>query len=208
MDGIWLSGVVIYRLVSHVFSVPMPPLAKRPFLSLWRAPICIFWMQRESIIATLPETDQIITITQLVFTHDGNKLVYQLDSGRIALWDIPSGRVQAVLTEGMDPPVTIVISPDDKWIALGSLSQTKIWDIAQEQFVREMPRGGAFQFSVDGRRLLFEDDPYLVIYDTSTWNKISERILVPEESTISMPTRLTCPSWRCAIKGWRTILAQ
>ncbi len=52
--------------------------------------------------------------------------------------------------------------------------------MAQEQFVADIPRGGGSQFSADGHRLLFEDYPYLLIYDTSTWKPVSERILMPD----------------------------
>ena len=138
--------------------------------------------EKESVIATLPETGQVVTVVQMVFSHDGNRLIYLLDSGRVAIWDIPSARIQTVITEEMESPESagVSISPDDKWIVVGNWLQTRIWDVAQEKFVVEIPRGGGSQFSADGRKLLFADYPYLLVYDTSTWEKVSERILMPD----------------------------
>jgi hypothetical protein len=138
--------------------------------------------EKASIIATLPETGQVVTVVQLAFSPDGNRLIYVLDSGRIAIWDIPSGRIQAVISEGTDSPQTVLvtISPDNQWIVVADSVQTRIWDVAQEQFVLDIPRGWAFQFSADGRKLLFGDYPYLVVYDTDTWDQVSERILMPD----------------------------
>jgi hypothetical protein len=133
-----------------------------------------------SIIASVLETQEPVTVNRLAFSHDGNRLIYSFDTGRIEVWDIPSGRIQTVLSEETDLPEGIVVSPDGKWIALGGWSETRLWDVAQEQFVPDIPRGGASQFSADGHRLLLEDYPYLLLYDTSTWEQISERILMPD----------------------------
>lgn len=135
----------------------------------------------ESIIATLPETGQVITVTQLIFTHDGNKLIYGLDSGRIALWDIASGQIQTVITEETTSPEYFGISPDDKWIAVASEFLTRIWDLAQEKFIIQL-NAPAAQFSEDGQRLLFADSSNLSLgaYETNTWQKVSERIIYPD----------------------------
>jgi WD40 repeat protein len=134
----------------------------------------------ESLVATLPETGQELTVTQLKFTKDGNKLVYGLDSGKVQIWDVASGRIQAVINEKADDSLDFAISPNDKWIALENRGLHKIWDIAGEKFIAELPNGGFSLFSADGQRLLIEDYPYLVFYDTSTWQKTNQQILMPD----------------------------
>jgi WD40 repeat protein len=163
-----------------VFAVYAASCEESSFDTVAHAYAYIIDAEKESVIATLPETGQVVTVVQLVFSPDGNRLIYALDSGRISIWDIPSGRIQAVISEETDFPESVVVSPDDKWIVLGGFRQSRIWDVANGQFVRDIPRGGAFKFSGDGHRLLFTDYPYLAVYDTSTWEQVSERILMPD----------------------------
>ncbi len=137
----------------------------------------------ESVIATLPETGQVLTVGQLVFTQDGNKLIYSLDSGKVQVWDIASGKIQSVILEDGAGSSYFDISPDDKWIALYADDLTRIWDIAGKKFVVEIPSLGAAFFSTDGQKLLVEDYPFLVVYSTGTWQKLSEQVLMPDGIT-------------------------
>jgi WD40 repeat protein len=139
----------------------------------------------ESILASLPETGQVTTVTQMAFSPDGNQLIYGLSSGRVAIWDVPSGEIQAVLSEGSPAALTFGVSPDGKWIAVASEHTTHIWDITEGSYVHELPNGrgeynGVPQFSADGKKLLIADFPFLVIYDTSTWQELSVQIGMPD----------------------------
>ena len=140
--------------------------------------------QSGSIITTLPETGQEVTVSRLGFTHDGTKLVYDFYNaglGKTVLWDVPGDRLLADLSDPADPDLGFAaISPDDRWIVMANFTQAKIWDVEQERYVAEIPEYGASRFSADGTQLLFENYPYLVVYDTSTWEKVNQRILLPD----------------------------
>lgn len=136
-----------------------------------------------SIIATLPETGQVLTVTHLAFTHDGNKLLYSLTSGKVQVWDIASGKIQSVISEDGAGFSYFDISPDDKWIALYADDLVRIWDMAEENFVVEIPSLGPAFFSADGQKLLVGDHPFLVVYSTGTWQKLSEQVMMPDGNT-------------------------
>lgn len=152
----------------------------------------------ENVIATLPETGQKVTIGRLAFTRDSNKLIYAVDtskfdpntyayepSGKTQIWDIPSGRLEPVPNPDT---LSFVVSPDEKWRALeyadasATEFQTKIWDVAAGKFaVEPLGSGLPASFSTDGQRLLVDDTPYFTVYDTSTWQKVSQQLLKPDE---------------------------
>jgi WD40 repeat protein len=153
----------------------------------------------ESIIATLPETGQDVSVGGLEFTHDSKKLIYGVDtttydqahdfagqqSGNIQIWDIASGTAQTVTT---DPDAGgLLISPDDRTLLLTFFPApdyqgiTKAWDAASGTLGPELPISGSpVAFSPDGHRMLVEDGPYFVVYEAGTWQKISQQLLVPD----------------------------
>lgn len=139
--------------------------------------------ETESIIATLPETGQELTVKHLAFTHDGNKLIYILESGKAQIWDIASGEIQSVIAEDGTGFSYFDISPNDKWVALHPDDQIRIWDIVGQKFVAEIPGLGPAFFSADGQKLLVADHPFLVVYSTSTWQKLSEQVMKPDGNT-------------------------
>lgn len=153
------------------------------FETVAHAYLFILDTETEDIIATLPETGQELTVGHLAFTHDENKLIYSLKSGKVQVWDIPSGKIQSVITEDGAGFSYFDISPDDKWIALYADDLIRIWDMAGENFVVEIPSLGPAFFSADGQKLLVADHPFLVVYSTSTWQKLIEQVMMPDGNT-------------------------
>ena len=137
--------------------------------------------QTEQVIAKLPETGQILTVGNLSFTHDSSKLVYAVYPNTIHIWDIKTGQVEKTFSDPDLYPGSYSISADDKFIALGFASQLKIWDLTQKAYVKEFPNYGSPIFSADGPRLLVYD-PVLKIYDTNTWQEISQQNMMPTDS--------------------------
>jgi hypothetical protein len=150
------------------------------FGTVAHAYLFILDVQAENIIATLPETGEELTVEQLAFTPDGNKLVYALDSGKVQVWDINSEQIESVISQGGSGSAYFDISPNNKWIVLYEENSNKIWDIAEERLVVEIPNLGPAFFSADGQKLLVADHPFLVVYSTSTWQKLSEQVLMPD----------------------------
>jgi WD40 repeat protein len=148
-----------------------------------------------SLITSIPENEDFTTIDALAFTPDGNKLIYATRPGKLAVWDIPSAKIESEFeqfdenTQIKDPRV----SPDGHWVAYvvidltsgagifrarnlenGGLSkETPINVIKRGYPVAETSATGwGPQFSGDSRRLLVSTDEAFIIYDTTTWNEI------------------------------------
>jgi WD40 repeat protein len=123
----------------------------------------------ESVIASIPENEAGTTIADVAFTHDGEKLIYAIHPGKIAVWDIASGQVEAVLWEEETSTPRISVSPDGKWIALKTADRVNLWDTVLEEFVAEIPAYFRPLFSADSGRILVYRDEEFVIYETGTW---------------------------------------
>jgi WD40 repeat protein len=126
----------------------------------------------ESVISIISENEPETTIADLAFTHDGQGLIYAIQPGKIALWEMTSQTVESILWEGETSAPKITVSPDGKWIALKTTDQVKIWDLANAEFVAEMPAFIRPQFSADGGRILVYGDGEFIIYETGTWTEL------------------------------------
>jgi WD40 repeat protein len=144
------------------------------------------------IITRFPETGQALTITGLSFTNDSRKLVYEVSThGPVEawnehyifrIWDMESAQVEFTM-EG-DGTLGWDISPDDKWLSLDYADHVEIWDFALKKLVTKLPSSWYpfAVFSKDGRKLLLYNDPYLTVYDTNTWQPLSDQALMPQPS--------------------------
>jgi len=127
------------------------------------------------VIATLPETGQILTIYHLAFTHDSRKLLYDAGDHTLKIWDIETAKVETTITDESFYAAGYDISYDDKWLALGFEGNVRIWDFSQKKFALDLPSYGFPVFSVDGQKLLVDEATSLAIYDTGTWQLISDQ---------------------------------
>jgi len=173
-----------------LFELFTPSCEATMFGTVAHAFLLILDAKTEEIVATLPETGEELTVDRLAFTHDSKKLVYRTSDSRalltgsgtgrevkIGVWDVPSGSLQAELPNAG----WFEISPDDKWMAVDLADGIKLWDLATEEVIAEVPEGIFPQYiSQDGQRALMEDSPYLTVYDTGTWEKVSQHLLWPD----------------------------
>lgn len=126
----------------------------------------------QDVIGTVPENKADITIADLAFTNDGKKLIYAIQPGRFAIWDVAAGQIETVLWEGETSAPKIAISPDGNWVALKTSDQVNIWDSANGEFVAEIPANFRPQFSADSSQLLVYYDKKFNIYETGTWKEL------------------------------------
>ena len=136
------------------------------------------------LIATLPETGQALTVENLLFTPDGSKLVYTIYPSTIHIWDMETAQAETTFTD--ESPYQSLydgdydISPDGRFLAMGSETRAKIWDLDKKKFVKELATYGLPVFSADGHEMLLYNYPLITIYDTSTWQKIREQEMMPD----------------------------
>jgi WD40 repeat protein len=126
----------------------------------------------ETLLQAIPENEPKTTIADLAFTPDGEKLIYAVQPGKVAMWDVPAGQAEVTLWEGEMSAPAITVSPDGKWIALKTIDEVQIWDTAGEEFVAEIPGYFRPQFSRDSQKLLVYHDRKFVIHETDTWAEI------------------------------------
>lgn len=136
--------------------------------------------QTGEVIASIPETE--VSISSLVFTSDGEKLVYAVNPVRIVIWDIARQEVERTLWKDevtyLYPQVAI--SPDDSMIAAVYADTLLVWQTAGGDLLAQIPAavsGGYLpQFSADGSRLAVftrDDGNEIMVYDTGDWSRVS-----------------------------------
>jgi WD40 repeat protein len=127
---------------------------------------------RETSVGVIPENEPSTTVSALAFTQDGEKLIYAIQPGKIAVWDIASQQMETVLLEGEMSMPRIVVSPDGRWIALKTAEQTQVWSTEAEDFVAELPGSFRPQFSADSGRILVYSAEEFIVYETGTWMEL------------------------------------
>jgi WD40 repeat protein len=91
------------------------------------------------------------------FTPDGKSLVSSSDDGTVRLWDVVTGKIQAVIQGDSAPGSPMALAPDGRAIALRNSKDIRIVDIrSQQERVALEPSETAlvgFVFSADSRLL-------------------------------------------------------
>lgn len=137
----------------------------------------------EDLVAVLPETEADTTITDVAFTHAGDRLFYTLhhskSDSRLFVWEMSAQEAEPYQWAGPGYP-SIDISPDDRWLALDNLllddttGRVSVWDLTSGQLARELPAGYYRpQFSSDGTKLAVAPYQQSVVYDTGTWEEVA-----------------------------------
>jgi hypothetical protein len=126
----------------------------------------------ESVIETVPEKQPDTTITDLAFTPDGNKLVYALYPGKVAVWDMSTSEMEAVIWEGESVAPRLAVSPDGHWIAIKTTDQVQVWDATIGKIETQIPGYFRPQFSADSQRILVYHDRKFVVHETDTWTEL------------------------------------
>ncbi|MFT3891624.1 MAG: hypothetical protein QM730_08335 [Anaerolineales bacterium] len=126
----------------------------------------------EEVISIVPENEPDTTVATLAFTRDGKKVIYGVQPGKFAVWDIASNQIESVLWEGEMTMPRIAVSPDSKWIALKTTDKTQIWSTETNEFVAELPAFYRPVFSADSARIVVYNDDEFVVYETGTWAEL------------------------------------
>jgi WD40 repeat protein/serine/threonine protein kinase len=116
------------------------------------------------------------TVSSVAFSPDGKTLATGSQFNRVRLWDIASGREEAVLQEHGDSSVwSIVFSPDGKTLAAGNSQGTvRLWEVCSGRQLPGFFRGHtdairALAFSPDGLTLATgSDDSTARLWDVTT----------------------------------------
>ncbi len=123
----------------------------------------------ESVVQVIPENQADTTIADLAFTPDGEKLIYAVYPGKFVIWDVTSKQIESTLWEGETSAPRVAISPNGAWIALKTTDQVEIWDVANKEFVAELPAFYRPQFSADNKQVAVYSNRAFIVYDTGTW---------------------------------------
>lgn len=87
-------------------------------------------------ILTLP-----VSLPYLVFSHDNELLIGANRDGTIIMWDFPKLRERATLKAPEGSLNSIIISPDDRWLASSGLfgdKTVRLWDLKSRQLTKPL----------------------------------------------------------------------
>ena len=132
--------------------------------------------ETEQVISRLPDYPADTTITDLDFTHDGEKLLIATDPGKVEVLNVVSGQVGSVVWQGVGYPL-VTISPDDRWAALSDFQQVNIIDLATGDTLAQLSESYSLlapapYVSSDGTRLAILDTDGFRIFETATWTEV------------------------------------
>jgi WD40 repeat protein len=148
----------------------------------------------EEVIANVPENMPFTSVTDLAFTHDGERLVYAMNPSKIGVWNLSQNRSEDALWQPADGswlPI-IALSPDDSLIAImgvhssndGVGDELKVLNLATGATVLEAAIDGTRAwdldtagwhpyFSADGKRLFVPSLPDFILFDVEQGKEIS-----------------------------------
>jgi WD40 repeat protein len=102
-----------------------------------------------------------IDVNAVAFSPDGSMLATTGDDGALRIWDPESGDRLASFRFGREGEVWgVSFSPDGRRVAASYAATVRVFDLASERVVAELPGLGAYStsFSADGRRLAVGND--------------------------------------------------
>ncbi|MBN8248948.1 MAG: WD40 repeat domain-containing protein, partial [Verrucomicrobia bacterium] len=109
--------------------------------------------------AEMPTSEDRSALMHLTVSQDGRLAALAHQSGRIALWEVPGGRLRHQFQHGPNQHLFVVISPDSQWLAsAGSDGVARCWHVATGQLAfpafRQGSPVGTPAFSPDSRLLV------------------------------------------------------
>lgn len=157
------------------------------FQSISHAYGFVFDAANGDLVATLPETGEILTIYALGFTSDSEKLFYIVHDKVIQVWDMATSRVEQTITQDGADGVSYELSPDNKWLMVTfDLEPIQIWDLQTLKHVDDLPSYGYPEFTADGRLMAVHEGAYMTVYETGDWRKLSQRAVLPDGANYAM----------------------
>ena len=127
-------------------------------------------------IEIVPQMFHSSSVSSVVFSPDGARLLSGSEDKTMKLWDAATGRLIRTLEGHTDYINSVAFSPDGARVLSGSNDQTmKLWDVTTGALVRTFEgQSGSIvsvAFSPDGKRVLSgSDDTTMKLWDATTGN--------------------------------------
>jgi WD40 repeat protein len=120
------SMVVLFVDIYVAFS----PLGHQFVVATRRGLIQLFEPQSKNPCSPVKVMTCASNVSSLIYTPDGQGLVFGTTSGSLLFWDLQSGTVEAELKGHQDKVTCITYSPCGKWLLSGSKDRTiRIWQL-------------------------------------------------------------------------------
>lgn len=111
----------------------------------------------QSPLHFLSSREGIHNVTAIAFSPDGRLLAFgSMGPNSIQIWDLPSGHRHKPLESHVTGIADIAFSPDGRTLVTGGYDTIKLWNVATETEIGNLPYRGTFRslcFSPDGRTL-------------------------------------------------------
>jgi len=162
---------------THNIALSAPPKKKQPgrrlilitalvtaaFVLVVASGYGLYLAENQAPVRTLTgPTEQVVSVA---FSPDGDLIAAEDWNGTIYIWSTADGQLQGPVIAGSAGHAA-PFSPDGKWIAAGSGSNVKIWDVATRRLLRTFSgHSGVVRtvaFSRDGRSLVSGGTDHMV----------------------------------------------
>lgn len=130
--------------------------------------------------------------------------------GSVTTYRAADGRIEGRYELANDQPVSLSVSPNGRWLAVGSMNQLMLFDRVAGRDPRKIPGQRVAAWSHDNALLatavMQSDQTHLVVYNTSDWTKkIAQPLKTPEPGWMAFnPIRpqLACLDTRGRLWLW------
>jgi WD40 repeat protein len=119
----------------------------------------------------------------VAFNSDGSLLASANSSGQIEIWKHESGTYQLQKTVTREQPYSLTFSPQNDWLAVGTLDNVYIIDAASGEEVGRIPHKGivySVSFSADGKTLATASLKIIQLWDVSKLETSKTADLIPK----------------------------
>ncbi|MCL2722656.1 MAG: WD40 repeat domain-containing protein [Treponema sp.] len=119
---------------------------------------------------------------RVTYSSDGNRIATTFKNGKIAIWDVATGREITRMIGHNEPVTNIIFSPNGRLLAscAGRDSNIKIWDANSGELIRNIPQDGAtnISFSPDSSRLGSSNTNQATRNEVKIWNVSNGNVLL------------------------------
>ncbi len=135
--------------------IALHPDGKHVVVAAWFEPVRVYDVEDGRCVAALGKVDKRHP-QWIAVGRDGRQAAIKHDDGRVALWDLETGKM---LIDRTLNPLTIGVDPNGNWVAASCAHTTlRIWDVRTGACLRIIdtapPRVSAAALHPDGKRIL------------------------------------------------------